>query len=135
MQRSVLVACGNFAVISIAGTGLYADLALAQQAVEAMDEIVVEGAVERPRVSRGGMQVPVEQIELKRQVNFADLDLGDDADVTELRSRIEIIAKESCQQLSRMFPRPSDTAEIASCINRAVNSAEEQVRAAVAAAK
>jgi UrcA family protein len=68
-------------------------------------------------------------------VNFADLDLGDDADVTELRSRIEIIAKESCQQLSRMFPRPSDTAEIASCINRAVNSAEEQVRAAVAAAK
>ena len=135
MQRSVRIACANFAAISLAAIGIHAYSAFGQQPGEGMDEIVVEGTVERPRVSRGGLQAPVEQIELKRQVNFADLDLSDDADVAELRSRIEIIAKESCQQLSKMFPRPSGTAEIASCTDRAVKSAEEQVQAAVVAAK
>ena len=135
MKRRVLVACAILPALVAADVMTRANLAVAQQAGEDMDEIVVKAPVERPRFLRGGMQEPLEQIELQRRVSYADLDLSKDANVTELRTRIETTANDSCKKLSKMFPRPSDAGEISRCTNRAVDGAEEQVQAAIAAAR
>ena len=135
MKRRVLVACAILPAFVATGVTSMADLAVAQQTGEGMDEIVVKAPVERPRFLRGGMQEPLEQIELKRGVSYADLDLSEDANVTELRARIETTANDSCKKLSKMFPRPSDAGEISRCTNRAIDGAEEQVQAAIAAAR
>ncbi len=124
------------ALLALAATGLFikTDPAIAQQVAEAMEEIVVEAPIVRRQVGRSAAGAKIEVIELRRRLSYADLDLSKDADVTELKTRIETTAKESCEQLSEMFPlSPSDRGEIHHCTNKAVNGAEEQVQAAIAA--
>jgi UrcA family protein len=125
------------ALLALAATGLFVktDPAIAQQGAEPMEEIVVEAPIVRRQVGRSAAGAKIEVIELRRRLSYADLDLSKDADVTELKTRIETTAKESCEQLSDMFPlNPSDTSEIHRCTNQAVNGAEEQVQTAIAAA-
>ena len=125
------------ALLALAATGLFikTDPAIAQQVAEAMEEIVVEAPIVRRQVGRSAAGAKIEVIELRRRLSYADLDLSKYADVTELKTRIDTTAKESCEQLSEMFPlSPSDRGEIHRCTNQAVNGAEEQVQAAIAAA-
>jgi UrcA family protein len=125
------------AFLALATTGLLikADPAIAQQAAAEIEEIVVGAPIVRRQVERTTSGAKVETIELRRRVGYANLDLSKYADVTELKRRIETTAKESCKQLSDMFPSdPSDRSEIRRCANKAVDGTEEQVQAAIAAA-
>ena len=126
------------ALLALAVTALVfkTDPAIAQQAAEeVIEEIVVQAPIVRRQVGRTAIGAKIEVIELRRRVSYADLDLSKDADVTALKARIETTAKESCEQLSDMFPfDPSDRREIQSCTNQAVDGTEKQVQAAIAAA-
>lgn len=125
------------ALFALAATGLFikTDPAIAQQTAEEVDEIVVEVPMVRRQVERTTSGAKVEAIELRRGVSYADLDLSKYADVTELKTRIETTAKESCVELSDMFPTDRwDRGEIRRCTNQAVDGTEEQVHAAIAAA-
>lgn len=126
------------ALLALAATGLFikTDPAIAQQVAEEMEEIVVEAPIVRRQVGRSASGAKIEVIELRRRLSFADLDLSKDADVTELKTRIETTAKESCEKLDDMFPfaEPSGVQGIRSCTDKAVAGTEEQVQAAIAAA-
>jgi len=139
MNKTCLV-CGT-AFLALAGIGFVipAGPAIAQQSNVKTEEFIVVGApIERSRVvgRSATTGADIEEIELKRQVSYADLDLSMHADVMTLQTRIEDTAKESCKELSDMFPlNPSNSSEIATCTRKAVDSANEQLQAAIAAAK
>ena len=121
--------------LALAVTGLFfgANLAVAQDVTE---EIVIRAPIERIDVRSTSASVgKAEIIELKRLVSIADLDLTKYADVNELDSRIDTVAKESCQQLSDMFPLDrSDPADMIRCKKKAIASAKKQKDSAIAAA-
>jgi UrcA family protein len=121
------------ALLALAATGLFikTDPAIAQQTAEEMEEIVIEAPIVHRQVGRTSSGAKIEVIELKRRVSYADLDLSKSADVTELNTRIETTAKESCEKLDDMFPFSGE--EIQSCTEKAVAGTEEQVQAAIAA--
>ena len=123
------------AFLALATTGLVfmTGPAVAQQASEVMEEVVVEAPIMVRQVGRTNIGARIELIELKRRVSYADLDLSKHADVIELEARVETISKESCEKLSAMYPLDSAT-ERRRCIKKAINSAEEQVQAAIVAA-
>ena len=76
----------------------------------------------------------IETLTLERHVGYADLDLSKYADVTELRKRIEINAQEACNQLDDLRPIPRWSAsEKQDCIDRAIDSANEGLQAAISA--
>ena len=126
----------GFLALAATGFVIKTDPAIAQQATEEiLEEIVVEVPIVRRQVRRTAIGAEIEVIELRRRVSYADLDLSKDADVTALKARIETTAKESCEQLSDMSTfDQSDRREIQSCTNQAVDSTEEKVQAAIAAA-
>jgi len=126
----------GFLALAATGFVIKTDPAIAQQATEEiLEEIVVGAPIVRRQVGRTAIGAEIEVIELRRRVSYADLDLSKDADVTALKARIETTAKESCEQLSDMFPLDqSERREIQSCTNQAVDSTEEKVQAAIAAA-
>jgi len=123
------------ALLALAATGLVikSDPAVAQQASEEIEEIVVEAPITVRQVGRMNAGAREEIIGLKRRVSYADLDLSEHADVTELETRVESVSKESCKKLFGMYPFGSVGEELR-CIEKAINSAEEQVQAAIVAA-
>ena len=128
--------------IATTGIGMKINPAVAQQvrdnqASAEIEEIVrIEAPVlRRTVVARGPLGAKIEDIEISQRVSYGDLDLSKHADVTELKTRIETTARESCEELSDMFPfKTSDRREIQRCIDKAVAGTEEQVQAAIAAA-
>jgi UrcA family protein len=108
-----------------AGSIAAANLAVAQQITE---EIIISMPAERViDVTPVGSPIKIETTQINRSVNIADLDLAKSADVKELDMRIEAVAKESCENLSDMFPFDrSNPMEMSSCISRAVKSAGKQ---------
>ncbi len=128
---------GSGTLLALAATALVfkTDPAIAQQVAEAMEEIVVEAPIVRRQVGRSAAGAKIEVIELRRRLSYADLDLSKDVDVTELKTRIETTAKESCEKLDDMFPfaEPTGGQGIRSCTDKAVAGTEEQVQAAIAA--
>jgi len=111
-------------------------MALAQQATDEAEEVVVIGApITRQEEGRSYTGMPKEVIELKRQISYADLDLTKDADVQTLQTRIHDVAEESCQKLAEMFPlKFIDQGEVGRCVDDAVASSKDQVQAAIDAA-
>jgi UrcA family protein len=109
-------------------------MATDQQVAGEMEEVVVLAApIMRRWTEPGRYGGEAEVIELTRRVSFADLDLSSQADVTTLETRIEAVAKESCEALSDLFPLdPSDKTEIHVCTKKAVKGTREQVKAAIA---
>jgi UrcA family protein len=112
---------------------------LAQRAEEAtLREFLEEIRVTAPRlvtkqvVGRTSAGSKVELITLERRVSYADLDLALQADVTQLTTRVDEMAKEACADLAKMYPQ-SDP-KTPDCIREAVAAAKPQVDAAVAAA-
>ena len=97
---------------------------------------MVTAPTERRMVGRTAAGARVEIIELRRRVSYANLDLTKHADVTELKARIETVAKESCEKLDEMFPfiEPTGRDEIRRCTKRAINGTEAELQATIAAA-
>ena len=125
-----------FLALAVIGLVFKFDPAIAQQATEAVEEITVKAPVVHRNFERGPAvnRVGTEIIEVRARVSYADLDLSKYADVTELKTRIETIAKDSCEKLSDMFPMDKKMREIRRCANESVADTEEQVQAAIAAA-
>lgn len=108
-------------------------LAVAQQANEEMEEVaVIKAPIER-RYEGRTIRGPILVIEFKRRVSYADLDLSERADVTTLETRIETVARESCEELSNMIPF-GDRMESRRCMKRAIHGTEGQVQAIMKAA-
>jgi UrcA family protein len=124
--------------LSFAVIGMFFDagIAIAQDATEI---IVIRAPYERVEIKSSTTALPsqkTEIIELKRVLNIRDLDLTKYADVIELNSRIENVAKESCKKLSDMFPlNRSNSSEMRRCRTDAIASTKEQTEPAIAAAK
>ena len=121
--------------LAVAATGLVfiTGPAVAQQASEVMEVVVTEAPITVTQVGQTIFGAKIELTELKRRVSYADLDLSNRADVIELKARVETVSKESCEELSTMYPLDSVT-EKRRCIKKAISSAEEQVQAAIVAA-
>lgn len=117
-----------FAGFVITGT------ATAQQAGQGLEEITVVAprAVTRTTVGRTNVGGKVELISLTRRVDYSDLDLAEHSDVMELQKRIDDIAKESCQDLAKLYPL-SDP-KTPDCVKEALASAKPQLDKAVMAA-
>lgn len=112
----------------------------------AADETVADPAetiiVEAPIVRRAAEGRPLpfgtqsEIVELSRTVSFADLDLSKPADVAELQQRIEAVARENCDKLSRMFREAdADNRDLRRCERQAIERAHDQLDRIVAAAE
>ena len=99
------------------------------------EEVVVTAKpLARLTVKSGAAGRTTETLTLERHVGYADLDLSKYADVTELRKRIEINAKEACDELGGMRPLSRWTAsEKQGCIDSAIDSANEGLQAAISA--
>lgn len=104
-----------------------------------MEEIIVQApmSVERKALhSAADPTVTTEMVELTRKVYIGDLDLSKHADVKELESRIELMAKDSCKKLSAMFPLSgSRSRDARGCVDRAIKSAMAEKEAAITAAQ
>jgi len=136
MNRHWKVKRGPAATVLQVFLGFYwacSPLAAAQQANEEMEEVAVITAPIEHRYEGRTMRGPILVIELKRRVSYADLDLSELADVTTLVTRIEAIARESCEDLSNMIPF-GDRMESRRCMKRAVHGTEGQVQAIMKAA-
>ena len=95
---------------------------------------VTEGPVIRRQVGRTKLGFPIEIIELKGRVSYADLDLSREADVTVFELRVETAAKRSCEELAyRHSFEFMDRWAIMRCTNEAVDRSVEQMQAAIAA--
>lgn len=105
---------------------------------EEIEKIIIRAPYERVEIKRSTPSQPrlkTETMELMRFVDIDDLDLTKNADLTELNSRIESIAEESCQKLSDMFPlNPSDLTELHSCKRKAIASTKTQLVRVIEAA-
>jgi UrcA family protein len=116
------------------GTGLLTGSGVALGQGNKLEEIVVVAprAVTRTVVGRTSTGGKVEEISLTRHVPFADLDLSRHADVMELEKRVADVAKESCEQLAKLYPlSPPDAPD---CVKAAQAGAKDQMDKAVAAA-
>ncbi len=107
--------------------------ALAQEANEAREEVIVVSAPIERRYEGRTVRGPIQVTELKLRASYADLELSSRADLTTLETRIETIARETCEALSYMVPFGTRE-ELRRCVKRAVNGTEEQVQAAIAGA-
>ena len=99
------------------------------------EEVIVnEGPIIRRQVGRTKLGFPIEVIELKQRVSYADLDLSREADVTVFELRVETAAKRSCEELAyRHSVEFMDRRAIMRCTNEAVDRSVEQMQAAMAA--
>ena len=107
--------------------------ALAQEANEVREEVIVVMAPIEHRYEGRTVRGPIQVTELKPRVSYADLELSSRADLATLETRIETIARDACEELSYMAPFGT-RAEVRRCVKRAVDGTEGQVQAAIAAA-
>lgn len=108
--------------------------ASAQQSGQKIEEITVTApwAVTREVVSQTPAGGKVELISLTRHVYYGDLDLVKHADVMTLEKRVSDIAKNSCDQLAKMYPLSGPNPP--NCAEKAVASAKAEIEKAIAAA-
>lgn len=91
--------------------------------------LVTKQVVGRTAGTAGG---EAELISLQRRVSYVDLNLALHADVMQLEARINDAAKQSCDELAKMYPL-SDP-KTPDCVREAVGAAKAQLDAVVAAA-
>jgi UrcA family protein len=122
------------ASVAAVGASLFGlSAAYAQQSAPKVEEIVVIApwSVGKKVVS----QTPTgkeELISLTRHVYYGDLDLAKHADVMELEKRISDIAKDSCDQLAKMYPVSGQNPP--NCVEKAAASAKPEMDKLIAAA-
>ena len=140
-KNRFFIYCTTFTAFVVAGFFAGVDPAFAQEANEdqtreVIEEVVkIEAQIERRFVGpTNALGARTEIFELKRQVSFAGLDLSQDADVIELKSRIEDTAKELCEELAEMRPIPPwDKTDFRHCITGAIESANDDLDTMAAA--
>ena len=107
-------------------------------AQEAIEKVVFQPSYEPIQINRPSLdflELKTDSTEIKRHIKIDDLDLSNSADITKLNSRIKIVAKESCQRLSDMFPsNPSDREEMRQCTKKAMKSTKKQIKRIIEAA-
>lgn len=119
--------------LAITGLFIITGQAIAQQTTE---EVLVLTAIDKSEARVPiGSSVETQTVNINRHVSFADLDLTSQSDVSELDTRIGEVAKESCEELSDLFPLDrSDMTEMNICMKRAIASVSEQKEMAIATA-
>ena len=118
-------------IVGVGVLGLAA--AFAQQSAQKIEEITVIApwSVAKEVVS----QTPtgkVELISLTRHVYYGDLDLAKHTDVMTLEKRISDIAKDTCEQLAKMYPVSGPNPP--NCVEKAAASAKAETDRVIAAA-
>jgi UrcA family protein len=126
---------GLFSATSIGFLAMLASSTLcAQQSEQRLEEITIVAPrlVMRETVGRTSSGGKVELISLTRHVGYEDLNLTMHADVLTLEQRVNDVAKDSCEQLAKMYPLSDPNTP--DCVREAVANAKTQVDAAVSAA-
>ena len=108
--------------------------AFAQQSGQKVEEITVTvpWAISKEVVGRTPTGGKEELISLTRHVYYGDLDLAKHADVMTLEKRVSDVAKDSCDQLAKMYPLSGPNPP--NCVEKAAASAKAQLDKIVAAA-
>ena len=135
------VYCTTFSAFVLAGFLVSVDPAVAQEAnddqtSEVIEEVFkIDATKERRFVRRPNeLGARTKVFRIKRQVSVADLDLGNDADVIELNSRIENTATELCEELAEKHPTPVwDRGDLRRCIVEAIESTQDELETITAA--
>jgi len=133
MTRHTLAS--GVACLTIVGGGvLGVSVASAQQTGQKVEEITITApwAVTKEVVSRTSTGAKTEEISLMRHVYYGDLDLAKHADVMTLEKRVNDIAKESCDQLAKMYPLSGPNPP--NCAEKAAASAKAEMDKVIAAA-
>lgn len=76
---------------------------------------------------------PIEIIERKQRVSYADLDLSREQDVAVFELRVEAVARQSCEALVNRQSIELDGWTVRSCTSVAVNRSLQQLQTAIAA--
>jgi UrcA family protein len=103
-KKTNLVLAAAILAGGVAGMGYQA---FAQQAYTQRDESITVQAprmIHRETVGRSVTGAPIEEVSLTRRVYVGDLDLRRVADNNELDRRIDLTAREACDQLNRLYP-------------------------------
>lgn len=105
-------------------------------AAESEITVIAPYTVHRQPDGRSSIGAPIETVSLSRTVSYADLDLSQPLAFKELESRIHRAARQTCDDLKRMFPdgvisSPS-AAPDAACVTTAVKSGMDRANLAVA---
>jgi len=134
MNMTIPVCSAMLLAFAASGLVVQSQPVLAQQAAQVPEEVVVvEAPLEGREVGRTGIGAKITEYDLKRPVSYADLNLCKDADVAEMKTRIEDTAKGLCKELSDKFPLdPSNNFELSKCTSKAVEGANEQLKTAIA---
>ena len=93
----------------------------------------IEGSVTRRQERRTKLGFPIEIVQLKQRVSYADLDLSKEADVTVFELRVETAAKRSCEELANRQSLELGGWTITRCTSEAIDRSVEQMQAAIAA--
>lgn len=131
ISRNFTIRAASLVTIGASVLGLCA--ASAQQSGQKIEEITVTApwSVGKEVVN----QTPTgkdELVSLTRYVYYGDLDLAKHADVMALEKRVSDIAKESCDQLAKMYPLSGQNPP--NCVEKAAASAKPQMDKLIAAA-
>jgi UrcA family protein len=120
-----------FLALATSGLFLMSNFAIAQEADEAMEEIVVRAPVAHREAETlpNGMKVDVVQV--LARISYADLDLTRYKDVMALEARIESRASESCEHLAGMFPLDMDKRAIRLCASESIADTRKQMKSAI----
>jgi UrcA family protein len=86
-------------------------------------------------VGRDYAGIPIEQLELSREVGYRDLNLKTTKGADELISRINNTARQACHQLSGLYPLAMWTTSNQMCVNQAEKMAMAQLPVSVAQLK
>jgi UrcA family protein len=78
--------------------------------------------------------IPIEQVQLSRQVGYSDLNLSTPAGRAALDKRITTVAQEACKQLQTLYPLEQWDTGNRTCVADAVEHAMQQAQSAAAAA-
>lgn len=89
--------------------------------------------VSKKVIAMSSSGVPTEQVTVTRRVSYSDLDLKTYAGAAALKRRVEDAAQAACKQIDELYP--IEQAQAPSCVKDSVAAADEQVKAAVAAAQ
>ena len=119
------------ACLTAVGGGVFALSSAFAQKVEEIT-VIAPWSVTKEVESRTSTGGKVELISLMRHVYYGDLNLANHADVMTLEKRISDIAKESCEQLAKMYPLSSPNSP--NCVEKAAASAKAQMDKVVATA-
>jgi UrcA family protein len=91
-------------------------------------------AVHQKQVGTSYTGIPIEQVSLRRQVGYQDLNLSTPAGRAELDKRVEAVARQACHQLQTLYPDELWDTDNRSCVASAVRNAKQEVATITASA-